>query len=73
MRDNVFEKWFELFIDSVKKLKLALPILLTYDGHGIHLTYSTVKTALNNQIIILCLPPNTSHAIQPLNVGVLGH
>lgn len=27
---------------------------------------------MENNIIILCLPPNTSHAFQPLDVGVFG-
>ena len=28
MQDNMFEKWFEQFLDSIKKLKLTLPALL---------------------------------------------
>lgn len=46
------------------------PVLLLFDGHGSHLTYGTVKTAIDNSIIIMCLPPNTSHAFQPLDVGL---
>ena len=34
------------------------------------MTYGTVKLAIKNQIIIICLPPHTSHALQPLDVGV---
>ena len=40
------------------------------DGHGSHLTYNTVKLAMDNEIIIFCLPPNCSHVLQPLDVGV---
>ena len=39
-------------------------------GHGSHLTYNTVMLAIQNDIIIICLPPNCSHALQPLDVGV---
>lgn len=39
-----------------------------FNGHGSHLTYKTVKIAKDNRIIILCLPPNTSHALQQLGV-----
>ena len=34
------------------------------------MTYGTVKLAIKNQIIIICLPAHTSHALQPLDVGV---
>lgn len=43
---------------------------MIYDGHGSHLTYYTARQAMDNGIILLCLPPNTSHALQPLDVGV---
>ena len=43
MQDNIFEKWFKQIIDCVKKLKLTLSVLLIYDGHDSHLTFSTVK------------------------------
>ncbi|XP_065662787.1 uncharacterized protein LOC136085412 [Hydra vulgaris] len=47
------------------------PVLLLCDGHNSRITYSTVKKALDNHIILICLPPNTSHALQPLDVGFL--
>ena len=34
------------------------------------MTYGTVKLAIENEIIIIYLPPHTSHALQPLDVGV---
>ena len=39
------------------------------DRQSSNLTYSTVKKAQDNHTILLCLPPNTSHALQPLDVG----
>ena len=71
MEDKLFEAWMKYFVKYVKNLEK--PILLLFDGHGSHLTYKTVKTALDNEIIILCLPPNTSHALQPLDVGVFAN
>ena len=44
-------------------------MLVLCDGHSSHLTYSTVKKTQDNHIILLCLPPNTSHVLQPLDVG----
>ena len=67
--DNIFESWFiKVFITHVETFQK--PVLLTYDGHNSHLTYNTVKAAMDHGIIIVCLPPNTSHALQPLDVGV---
>ena len=69
MMDNIFESWFiKVFVKHVESHQK--PVLVTYDGHNSHLTYNTVKIAMDNDIIIICLPPNTSHALQPLDVGV---
>ena len=68
MQDSVFESWMKYFVGHAKNLQK--PILLIYDGHGSHMTYLTIATARENGIIILCLPPHTSHALQPLDVGV---
>lgn len=70
MEDTVFESWFKQFVISVTHIEK--PLLLIFDGHGSHLTFNTIKNAMDNNIIILCLPPNTSHAFQPLDVGVFG-
>jgi hypothetical protein len=68
MQDSAFESWMSNFAKQVESLNK--PVLLVFDGHGSHLTYKTVKTAIDNNIIIVCIPPNTSHALQPLDVGV---
>ncbi|XP_065642426.1 uncharacterized protein LOC136074055 [Hydra vulgaris] len=71
MQDFLFENWFvEHFIPLVDQDQK--PILLLYDGHGSHLTYGTIKAAMDNDIQIICLPPNCSHALQPLDVAVFG-
>ena len=46
------------------------PLLLIVDGHSTHLTLDTVDLAWSNQVILLCLPPHTTHALQPLDVSV---
>lgn len=68
MENLQFEKWMDHFINHVKHLQK--PVLLIYDGHGSHMTYGTIKKAIDSSVIILCLPPHTSHALQPLDVGV---
>ena len=44
--------------------------MLIYDGHNSHITYPTVRAAIENNISIVCLPPHTSHALQVLDVAV---
>ncbi|KAF8771000.1 hypothetical protein HNY73_018463 [Argiope bruennichi] len=66
IQDSVFESLMDHFIKYTENLQK--PVLLIYDGHGSHMTYGTVKKAID---IILCLPPHTSHALQPLDVGQL--
>jgi hypothetical protein len=43
--------------------------LLILDGHGSHLTPEFVHYCKDNRIILLCLPPHTSHMLQPLDVS----
>ena len=67
MMDNNFEDWFiKQFIPCTQHL--GRPALLTFDGHNSHISYGTVKAAMENNIVIVYLPPNTSHALQPLDV-----
>ena len=69
MQDIVFENWFlNSFVRHVAHNQK--PVFLFYDGHGSHLTYRTVKTAMEESIMIICLPPHSSHALQPLDVAV---
>lgn len=46
--------------------------LLILDGHNSHCTYPFVSYAEQHKIIILCLPPHTTHALQPCDVSVFG-
>jgi hypothetical protein len=46
--------------------------LLVLDGHNSHLTYPFCAFSEARKIIILCLPPHTTHRLQPCDVGVFG-
>ena len=66
---TVFENWFSSsflsFIVGRRK-----PVIFTFDGHVFHLTYSTIVKALQRNVIIVWIPPHTSHVLQPLDVTV---
>ena len=68
MTDDNFEAWLKTQFVKVVQNK-PKPILLLFDGHNSHLTLGSVQTAIENQIILLCLPPHTSHRLQPCDVN----
>ena len=67
MMDVVFENWLQKFATIVD---ISKPNLLIMDGHNSHITYTASKFCHDHNIILLCLPPQTTHALQPLDVGV---
>ena len=69
MHNEAFENWFVCsFIPFVEDKEKA--VFLFFDGHGSHLTYKTAGSAMDEQIVLICIPPHTSHALQPLDVSV---
>ena len=48
------------------------PLVLLIDGHTSHIDISTAKLYRDNQILLYCLPPHSSHITQPLDVGFYG-
>ena len=50
----------------------ARPVVLIVDGHSSHINLQTACFARENGILLYCLPPHTTHALQPCDVGVFG-
>lgn len=46
------------------------PRLLICDGYDSHITASWIAHCMRNNIILMVLPPHSSHLTQPLDVGV---
>lgn len=72
--DHLCAEWFaKTFIPQANARNTSgKPILLIYDGHGSHDTAKLVELAVQHNIILFCLPPHTTHKLQPLDVGVFG-
>ncbi|OSC99800.1 DDE-domain-containing protein, partial [Trametes coccinea BRFM310] len=70
--DALCAEWFEhSFIPQANARRVSdAPILLIYDGHGSHASPRLVELALKSNIHLFCLPPHTTHKLQPLDVGV---
>lgn len=62
---EIFEEWFEKhFLTHVPPVR---PLLLLLDGHSSHYQPSLVKKAAENDVLLFCLPPHTTHLAQPLD------
>ena len=46
------------------------PLILFVDGHKSHVTLEVIDLAREKNVILFCLPPHTTHALQPLDVAV---
>lgn len=69
METPLFYDWFKVvFVEYVKQLDG--PKLLILDGHSSHITLDIVRLAKENNIEIVCLPPHSTHILQPLDVAV---
>ncbi|KAJ8043230.1 Jerky protein-like-like [Holothuria leucospilota] len=65
---ELFKTWFEkLFLKHIPPVR---PVLLVMDGHGAHISLSTLKLAKSNSVHIYCLPPHTTNHTQPLDKAV---
>ena len=67
----------ELFFYWLKDLFLKYipperPVMLVMDGHSSHYTPEAIRGAAQMGVIVLCIPPNTTHATQPLDVSLFG-
>ena len=66
-----FLSWFvKLFVPAVSHLTATGPVFLFFDGHYSHISIELIKQARDHNIRLLCLPPNTTHLLQPLDVGL---
>ena len=61
----------ELFYEWLN-IPPSRPVLLQLDGHSSHYRLEAIKFAAENEIILFCLPPHTTHVAQPLDVSFFG-
>ena len=67
MDSVLFEEWFtNHFLVHAPSIR---PLLLLLDGHSSHYNPTLLKLAAEEGVIIFCLPPHTTHLLQPLDNG----
>jgi hypothetical protein len=62
-------KWLKHFDKHTKGRTVGLHRLLVIDGHESHNSLEFQQYCKENNIITLCMPPHSSHLLQPLDVG----
>lgn len=71
INEELFTYWFDnVFL--VETAFVPRPLLLIMDNLSAHISIKVIEAAQKNQVILLCLPPNTTHALQPLDVATFG-
>ena len=70
MNSEIFCNWFTHHF--LVHTPASRPLLLLLDGHSTHYNPEFVRVAAHEQVIVFCLPPNTTHLTQPLDKGVFG-
>ena len=64
---ELFLDWFQnVFVENCTKVR---PVILIMDNHVSHLSTSVIDVAEENNITLCCLPPHSSHILQPLDKG----
>lgn len=71
MNEELFSDFIQHFIQHVRCSK-EKPVLLILDNVEAHITIRTIDLARENGIVLLTLPPHTSHRLQPLDRAVYG-
>ena len=68
-----FLSWFQkLVLPAVSHLISTGPVYLFFDGHHSHISLELIRVARDHKVKLFCLPPNCTHIVQPLDVGVFG-
>ena len=67
----VFEDWFEkLFLPEVRRIPGTK--VLIGDNLASHISTNVIELCRLNDVEFVCLPPNSTHVLQPLDVAVYG-
>jgi len=70
MNGEICERWLETHF--IKYAPPVRPLLLVFDGLKAHISLKLIEVAEKNKILLYCLPPHSSHLLQPLDVSVFG-
>jgi len=64
--------WIQHFDKHTRGRTTGTHRLLILDGHESHISAQFEQYCKDNNIVTLCMPPHSSHLLQPLDVGCFG-
>ena len=70
INSELFDLWFRHHF--LLYAPPARPLLLLLDGHSSHYHPEFVQKAAEEEVVVFCLPPHTTHRTQPLDNGCFG-
>ncbi|KAJ8932978.1 hypothetical protein NQ318_011195 [Aromia moschata] len=71
IQSHIFKEWIDHFIKHSKPSRED-PIILSLDGHYTHTrNLDVINKARENHITLICLPPHSTHKLQPLDVALM--
>ncbi|CAF4919927.1 unnamed protein product [Pieris macdunnoughi] len=68
---SIYIKWLRHFIDYSKPTT-EQPVVLIMDNHNSHCTFEAWEVVKANHVVMLSIPPHSSHRLQPLDVTFFG-
>jgi len=68
--DRLSLHWLHYFHKFSSQRQVGAYRLLLLDGYGLHCTKEFIDYCDENKIIPFCLPPHSTHLLQPLDVVV---
>ncbi len=71
MTERLLFNWLDMFSSSIDD-SVTRPVLLIMDGYGSHMSERIALKADALKVLILFLPPNATHLVQPLDICVFG-
>lgn len=70
MDSELYLLWFQrIFLKYACKER---PLVLIQDGHKSHITLELIDEARKNDVEVICIPPHTTHVVQPLDRVLYG-
>lgn len=70
--ESFFEYIANIFKPYLENKNITKPVILFLNGHSSHISLPLSNFCQQNEIILVELPPNATHIMQPLDVTVFG-
>ena len=65
-----YEYIADIFYKRLVERKVSFPVLLFMDGHKTQINLELHEFCVQKKILLVCLPPNATHIMQPCDVGI---